>query len=233
MIRDIVANIKDIAANVEIRDVALFVKGHFRYLATGLVSLGLGLTLAWFVWPVQWDGARPADLLDEYKILIVNSIAEDQRLLERTDVTPGAEKILGYLAQDPRQAVNEAVALLREAENLQLAFQADDQALIEDNLSHLQALLLTPPAVPAGEGLPTVAESLNLDLNAPEGNQFIRFFSWLSILLLVGGFAWVSFRMISPRGNPVPATVRFNSDLEIEEVDAEEEEPYASPRRHA
>ena len=220
--------INDIVANV-----VLFVRWHFRYLATGIGGLGLGLLLAWFVWPVQWDGARPADLLDECKILIVNSIAEDQRLLERTDVAPGAEKILGYLAQDPRQAVNEALALLREAENLQLRFQAEEQALVEGNLSHLQALLLTPPEVPADEGLSTVAESLNLELNAPEGNQFIRLFSWISILLLVGGFAWVSFRMISPRGNPAPATVRFNSDLEIEEVDAEEEETYAAPRRPA
>lgn len=232
MIQNILANIviQNILANI-----VLFVRWNFKYLLSGAIGLGLGLIFAWVIWPVQWQGAAPRELRDEYKVLIVNGIAEDQQLLAQTTLSPGAEKILGYLspgeAREPLQTVNEALALLRDTgENLRLDFEGNEKSLMEGNLLWLQSYLIAPPGAPAADALSlSDALSATSELAVPPANSnwFIRFFSWLSVLILIGGFGWVSFRMMRPKGEALPETVRFNSDLDIEEYDVEKEEEWS------
>ncbi|MXZ40879.1 MAG: hypothetical protein F4Z18_03645, partial [Caldilineaceae bacterium SB0666_bin_21] len=57
-----------------------FVRPLIKYVIVIAFSLAAGIALAWYAWPVQWQGALPADLLGAYKILIVNSLAEDQQI---------------------------------------------------------------------------------------------------------------------------------------------------------
>lgn len=202
--------------------VLLLARRQFKLLLGLGLGLALGLTLAWQVWPVKWTGALPGDLHDTYKLLIVNGVAEDQRLFGEERITPGAEKILGYLNTEPLLAVNEALGLLRESENLDLTFQVGEREQFEANLLHLQNSLIEPPAVPAADDLPAPS---SVELVTIQGeNQFVRFTSWISILLLTGGFIWISYRMISPKPTPSMESVRFNSDLEIEPYDEDEEQ---------
>ncbi len=206
-----------------------FVTGYYRELISGLLGLIVGLTLAWLVWPVKWEGALPADILAEYKILIANGIAEDHMILAQEAMNPGAEKILGYLSPDGSlPAVNEALALLRDSEELKLRFQEGEKKQIEANLLSLQSLLIELTSTPNFESVPTSATSRETSEVTGQENQWTRFLSWFSILVLIGGCIWISYRMIMPRTEPKVETVRFNADMEIEEYDEEEEEETTS-----
>ncbi len=200
-----------------------FVKIYVWYLAAGAAGLGLGLVIGWLVWPVQWEGARPVDLLPEYKVLIANSVAEDQIFFGQATLSPGADKILGYLGSDPLQAVNEALTTLRESADLSLAYEPAAKEMVVGNLLFLQTILAEPPQLTDTDSLPS---TVGPALQAPGltgSNRFVRFFSWISILILVGGLGWVSYRIINPKEEAMPAAVRFNSDLEVEEFDDDEE----------
>ncbi len=200
-----------------------FVKSYAGYLATGVAGLGLGLIMGWLVWPVEWEGALPVDLRSEYKVLIANSVAEDQIFFGQATLSPGADKILGYLGSDPLQAVNEALTALREGEDLNLAYEPAEQELVVSNLLFLQTILAEPPQLTDTDSLPSTGEPV-LPLSGSAGsNRFVHLFTWISILILVGGLGWVSYRIINPKEEALPATVRFNSDLEVEEFDADEE----------
>ncbi len=201
-----------------------FVKGYYRELLAGALGLTLGLVIAWLVWPVKWEGALPADILPEYKILMANGIAEDQQIQGQETLNPGAEKVLGYLSPDGAlPAVNEALALLRDSTDLQLQFQEGEKEQIEANLLSLQSLLIELPSTPDLDTMPAISlPPERAEVVGPE-NQLTRFLSWFSILILIGGCIWISYRMINPRNEPAVETVRFNADMEIEEYDAEEE----------
>ncbi len=201
-----------------------FVTGHYRELGAGVVGLALGLTFAWLVWPVKWQGALPAEMLPEYRILIANSIAEDQLLLAQPGLNPGAEKILGYLSTEGSlPAVNEVLALLRDDPALRLEFAAGEKEQIEANLLSLQSRLIELQSTPDLDSPPITAVARGNTQAAGPVNQWTRFLSWFSILVLVGGCIWISYRMIIPRTSPAVETVRFNSDMEVEEYEEEEE----------
>ncbi len=201
-----------------------FLTSYYRELLSGVLGLSLGLFFAWQVWPVKWEGALPADILAEYKILIANGIAEDQQILRQETLNPGAEKILGYLsAEGPLPAVNETLALLRDNADLQMQFQEGEKELIEANLLSLQSLLIELPSAPDLDTVPAFPIPRETTAAVGPENQMTRVLSWFSILVLVGGCIWISYRMIRPRTAPAVETVRFNSDMEIEEYDEEEE----------
>lgn len=204
--------------------VTWFVRTYLGYLAAGTGGLGLGLVIAWVLWPVQWEGAMPADLLAEYKVLITNSVAEDQIYFGQNSLSPGAEKILGYLGPDALQAVNGSLTALRESDELNLAYEPAEKDLVVNNLLFLQTMLAEPPQLTnAGELASTVGP---VDIpGTANSNRFVRLFSWISVMVLVGGLGWVSYRIIAPKEEPVAVSVRFNSDLEVEEFDEEEEQP--------
>ena len=201
-----------------------FVRSNIGYFASGVLGLASGLILGWLVWPVQWEGAEPNDLLPEYKVLIANSVAEDQIFFGLSNLSPGAEKILSYLGSDSLQAVNEVLTSLRESGDLKLSYEPEEKETVISNLLFLQTILAEPPQLTNPENLPTTAGPANQSEGAVGRNQFARLFSWVSILILIGGLGWVSYRLISPKEEAVPTAVRFNSDLEVEEFDEEEEE---------
>lgn len=200
------------------------VRNYLGYLAAGAAGLGLGLVIGWVLWPVQWEGALPLDLLDEYKVLIANSVAEDQIYFGQNSLSPGADKILGYLGPDSLQAVNGALTALRESEDLNLVYKPAEKELVVTNLLYLQTILAEPPQLTNTDDLAsTVGPSLQVP-GAANSNRFVRLFSWISVLILVGGLGWVSYRIIVPKEEKMHAAVRFNSDLEVEEFDAEEDD---------
>ncbi|MCB0088009.1 MAG: hypothetical protein KDE54_08855, partial [Caldilineaceae bacterium] len=51
----------------------IFSAGH---LVSALIGLAIGLFLGWQVWPVQWEGARPADLDADAKAQYMAAVAD-------------------------------------------------------------------------------------------------------------------------------------------------------------
>lgn len=195
-----------------------FLRRRYTYLLCAVAGLAFGLVVGWVLWPVQWTGASPADLRSEYKVLIANSLAEDQLLLGESPLSAGAEKILGYMAPEPLQAVNEALTALREADDTSLDYSPAEKELVVSNLLYLQSALAEPPQLRESVELPTTSGPGLATLTAAGGNQFARLFSIVSILVLVIGLGWVSYRIINPKEDEeIPGTVRFNADLELEE----------------
>ncbi len=201
-----------------------FAKSNIGYLASGALGLAMGLVMGWLVWPVHWEGAEPTELLPEYKVLIANSVAEDQIFFGQSNLSPGAEKILSYLGSDSLQAVNEVLTSLRESGDLNLSYEPEEKDTVISNLLFLQTILAEPPQLTNPENLPTTVGPSTQPEGSAGRNQFARLFSWVSILILIGGLGWVSYRLISPKEEAIPNAVRFNSDLEVEEFDEEEED---------
>ncbi|MXZ25585.1 MAG: hypothetical protein F4Y80_12160 [Caldilineaceae bacterium SB0665_bin_21] len=193
-----------------------FVRPLIKYVVVIAFSLAAGIALAWYAWPVQWQGALPVDLLGAYKILIVNSLAEDQQISGSDSLSPGAAKILGYIASDPRLAVNEALGLLRADGNSGLILDEGEQELIEANLLALQGMLIDGPQTPDGSALPVSEGSPPPEL--VRDNRFIQLFSLLSSLVLVAGLLFVAWRLIAQEaaaGTEGEAVASMHSDVDL------------------
>ena len=189
-----------------------------KYLAVIALSVAIGFALGWFVWPVKWQGALPADLHDAYKILIVNSVAEDQQIVGSDSLTPGAAKILGYIASDPKIAVNEALGLLRADGQSGLILDDGEGALIEANLLALQGVLIGGLQTPDGNSLPVTESTPAADL--VRDNRVIQLFSVLSSIVLVAGLLFVAWRAIARETELVPDSepvASLHSDLDLGE----------------
>ena len=190
-----------------------------KYAVVIAFSLAAGIALAWYVWPVQWQGALPSDLLGAYKILIVNSLAEDQQISGSDSLSPGAAKILGYISSDPKLAVNEALGLLRADGHAGLVLDDGEQALIEANLLTLQGMLINGPQTPDGSTLPVSEGGPPPELI--RDNRFIQLFSLLSSFVLVAGLLLVAWRMIvreaATGGNHEPeAVASMHSEVNLD-----------------
>ena len=194
-----------------------FIRPLIKYVVVIAFSLAAGVALAWYVWPVQWQGALPADLLGAYKILIVNSLAEDQQISGSDSLSPGAAKILGYIASDPKLAVNEALGHLRADGSSGLVLDDGEQALIEANLLALQGMLIDGPQTPDGSALPVSEGSPPPEL--VRDNRFIQLFSLLSSLVLVAGLLFVAWRLITQEaaaGTEGEAVASLHSEVDLD-----------------
>lgn len=195
-----------------------FIRPLIKYVVVIAFSLAAGIALAWYVWPVQWQGALPTDLLGAYKILIVNSLAEDQQISGSDSLSPGAAKILGYIASDPKLAVNEALGLLRADGSSGLVLDDGEQELIEANLLALQGLLIDGPQTPDGNTLPVAEGGPPPELI--RDNRFIQLFSLLSSFVLVAGLLFVAWRLIAQEaaaGTEGEAVASMHSEVALDE----------------
>lgn len=194
-----------------------YIRPLIKYVVVIAFSLAAGIALAWYVWPVQWQGALPADLLGAYKILIVNSLAEDQQISGSDSLSPGAAKILGYIASDPKLAVNEALGLLRADGSSGLVLDDGEQELIETNLLTLQSVLIDGPQTPDGSALPVSERRPPPEL--VRDNRFIQLFSLLSSLVLVAGLLFVAWRLIAQEaaaGTEGEAAASLHSEVDLD-----------------
>lgn len=162
-----------------------------------VLGLVLGLVvLGWWLWPVQWTNADPADLRPSHKETYLQMVAE---AYERTGNVEAARARLEALKR-PGQTDADLSAMLSDAIQAQLEASKPMEAM------RLQGLLLAMGLPPAPTPAPTPVQPATT-----AGKQFLRIFGVLFFLLLLGAgvlllLTQLQKREPSRRKRPLPHT---------------------------
>ncbi len=126
-----------------------------QVVAAFLLGLVVGLVvLGWWVWPVQWTNADPADLKPAHKQAYLVTIADSYNV---TNDTAQARSSLDALKR-PGETDSGLASLLAEAIKTQAAMGRTDSVARLQNLSAMMSAIppaATPAASPSGTETPT------------------------------------------------------------------------------
>jgi hypothetical protein len=138
----------------------------------GLVlGLILGAILFWGLFPVEWEGARPYDMVPEARAEYVGLVADNYRLYN--DINLAA----GYLAAWEPEEISEAVSAA--IDRYDTLGRPDKVQAIEDLATVLGVEPATAPAVPEAEG--TLFDRFLLPCFVFLGVLLIFVFGWIGL----------------------------------------------------
>ncbi|MEZ4711120.1 MAG: hypothetical protein R3A44_28240 [Caldilineaceae bacterium] len=195
------------------------------HLISALIGLGIGLFMAWQLWPVEWVGARPADLDPDAKAQYLAAVAdayvasgEDanalllaQRRLQGMELATDIPNAVAYFQQsmqgDPGQTVDAYQQAVQIDGNIRISYlmrmasglgvNAEAPAVAVDITTNSSGEGSEVALPPAGENnaAPAAASEPSAIDQFSTSNTFRLLLSGLTSLLLVLGGLYILLRL--------------------------------------